>query len=556
MTWAESKKQKDRLSLYPLGGLGEIGLNMMVLECRERIVIIDAGVMFPDSEMLGVDLVIPDPAPLLDQVDKIEGIVLTHGHEDHIGALPFILPMLGHPPVYGSSFTLALVQEKLNEHGVEAELLPVEPGDRVEMGPFGFEFIRVAHSIPEGLALKISTPLGVIVHSGDFKIDHGLEEGEATDLSGLARIGEEEVLLLMADSTNVERPGWTLPEETVSRSFEEIFRRNKGRILVACFASNIRRVKEVVELAGRFGRKVAFTGKSLVTNVRIAKELGLLFIPEGQEVTFAQLKELPKRQICVISTGSQGEPLAALTRIARGEHKQIEVEEGDVVVLSSRFIPGHERAITQVINHLYRLGAEVLYERVAEVHSSGHAYQDELKLMMRLIKPRYYLPVHGEIRHLVRNGRLAVRMGIPEKRVLRIENGDKVVFDGRGAGVAGRVASGRIFVDGKGVGDVGDLVLRDRRHLSSDGVVFVLLVVDHSSGEVISGPEVVTRGFVFEEEQAGLLEEAKELVAQVVAEMKEPDWSEAQDLIRRSLKRHFNRVLERRPMVLPMILPM
>ena len=413
MTWAEPSSKKDKLRLYPLGGLGEIGLNMTVLECRDKIVIIDCGVMFPDSEMLGVDLVIPDPAPLLDRLERIEAVVLTHGHEDHIGALPFILPLIENPPVYGSSFTLALVQEKLNEHRIEADLRPVEAGDRVELGPFGFEFIQVAHSIPEGFALKISTPLGVVVHSGDFKVDYGLPPEEATDLSGLARIGEEEVLLLMADSTNVEREGSTLPEETVSRSFEQIFRENKGRILVACFASNIRRVREVVELAGRFGRKVAFTGKSLVTNVRIARELGLLFIPEDQEVTFTQLKDLPKRQICVISTGSQGEPLAALTRIARGEHKQIEVEEGDVVVLSSRVIPGHERAITQVINNLCRRGADVLYEGMAAVHSSGHAYQDELKLLLRLIKPRYYLPVHGEIRHLIHNGRLAVKMGSP-----------------------------------------------------------------------------------------------------------------------------------------------
>ncbi len=556
MTWAEPSSKKDKLRLYPLGGLGEIGLNMTVLECRDKIVIIDCGVMFPDSDMLGVDLVIPDPAPLLDRLERIEAVVLTHGHEDHIGALPFILPLIENPPVYGSSFTLALVQEKLNEHQIEADLRPVEAGDRVELGPFGFEFIQVAHSIPEGFALKISTPLGVVVHSGDFKVDYGLPPEEATDLSGLARIGEEKVLLLMADSTNVEREGSTLPEETVSRSFEQIFRENKGRILVACFASNIRRVREVVELAGRFGRKVAFTGKSLVTNVRIARELGLLFIPEDQEVTFTQLKDLPKRQICVISTGSQGEPLAALTRIARGEHKQIEVEEGDVVVLSSRVIPGHERAITQVINNLCRRGADVLYEGMAAVHSSGHAYQDELKLLLRLIKPRYYLPVHGEIRHLIHNGRLAVKMGLPEERVLRIENGDVVVFDGRGAGVADRVESGRIIVDGKGVGDVGDVVLRDRRHLSSDGVVFVLLVVDHTSGEIISGPEVVSRGFVFEEEQGGLLEEAKELVSQVMDELKEPDWAEAQNLIRRALRRHFNRALERRPMVLPMILPM
>lgn len=556
MTWAEPRSKRDRLKLYPLGGLGEIGLNMMVLECRDRILIIDAGVMFPEDEMFGVDLVIPDATSLLDQAHKIEAVVITHGHEDHIGALPFLLPSLGGPPVYGSSFSLALIREKLAEHKLSADLNPVRAGERLGLGPFTVRFIQVAHSIPEGFGLEIDTPLGKIVHSGDFKVDHGLGPEEATDLAGFARAGEEEVLLLMADSTNVEREGHTLPEDQVYRSFERIFRECRGRILVACFASNIRRVREVVELAGRFGRKVAFTGKSLLTNVRISRELGLLSLAEDQEVGFNELQGLPPEKICIISTGSQGEPLAALTRIARGEHKQVQVEEGDLVVLSSRFIPGHEKAITRVINNLFRRGAEVLYERLAPIHSSGHAYQEELKLLLNLVKPRYYLPVHGEIRHLVRNGRLAGKLGIPAKRVLRIENGQVVVFDQQGARLEERVESGRVLVDGKGVGDVGEVVIRDRRHLSSEGVVIVLIVADNQTGEIISGPELLSRGFVFEDEREDLLAEAKELVVQALAELEEPDWTEAQERIRRTLRRHFRRSLDRYPMIMSMILPM
>ncbi|MBW1712296.1 MAG: ribonuclease J [Deltaproteobacteria bacterium] len=556
MSWAEPSPKADELKITPLGGLGEIGLNMMVLECRNRLLVIDAGVMFPDEEMLGVDLVIPDASFLSGQADKIEAVVVTHGHEDHIGALPFLLPGLGHPPVYGSAFSLALVQEKLKEHSIEASLRPVEPGQTIELGPFEVEFITVAHSIPEGFGLKIGTPLGTIVHSGDFKVDHSLPLKEATDLNSFAQAGQEGTLLLMADSTNVEREGYTLSEELVSRAIESVFRQTEGKILVASFASNIRRIKQVIDLAARFGRRVAFSGKSLVTNVRIAKQLKLLDIPEGQEATLAEVKNLPPDQVCILSTGSQGEPLAALTRIALGEHKQVQVEEGDVVILSSRFIPGHERAITHVINHLYRRGAEVLYEHVSPIHSSGHAYQDELRLLMSLVKPRYYLPIHGEVRHLVRNAILGQQMGIPRKRVLRIENGDQVVIDRTGLRVSGRVDTGRIFVDGKGVGDVGEVVLRDRRYLSAEGVVFVLVVVDHRSGEVISGPEVVSRGFVFEEEQLDLLEEAKDMVAQVIEDMPEPDWGLAQDEMRRTLRRFFNKTLDRRPMILPMVLPM
>lgn len=555
-TWAEPQAAREEVRIYPLGGLGEIGLNMTALECRGRIVIIDTGIMFPDHWMHGIDLVIPDATFLFENVEKIAAILITHGHEDHIGALPFLLEDLGSPPIYGSSFSLALIQEKLDEHELSADLNPVEPLDRVELDPFAVTFIRVAHSIPEGFGLKIETPLGNIIHSGDYKVDHGLTGDEATDLAAFARAGEEGVLLLMADSTNVERPGSTLSEATVERNIERIFREAKGRILVACFASNVRRVAEVVDAARKFNRRVHFTGRSLETNVRIARELKLIDLPEWLEVTPAELKELSPRQTCIITTGSQGEPRAALTRIATGQHKQIKIGSGDVVILSSRFIPGHERAITRVINHLYRLGAEVLYEHIAKVHSSGHAYQDELKLLINLTRPRYYLPVHGEVRHLVRNGRLAQEMGIPAENVLQIENGDVVSLKKTGAEVVDRIETGRVFVDGKGVGDVGEVVLRDRRRLSNDGVVVVLLVLDRQTGEVISGPEVVSRGFVFEDEQADLLAEAKETVLDIVEGMDEPDWEWARLEIRRGLRRLFNKGLDRRPMILTTILPM
>jgi len=556
MTWAQPSRPPDELKLVALGGLGEIGLNMLVLECRERILVIDAGVMFPEEEMFGVDLVTPDASYLIEQKDKIEALILTHGHEDHIGALPFILPRLDPIPIYGSSFTLALVTEKLREHRIEADLRRVEAGQKLSLGPFEVEFIRVAHSIPEGLALALGTPLGVILHSGDFKVDHALGPGEATDLNRLATYGQKGVLALLADSTNVEREGYTLSEDRVRQTFTQLFRQSSGRILVASFASNIRRIQHVIDLADQFGRRIAFTGKSMVTNVRLARELNLLHLPEGLEVGLGQLKELEPDRICLMSTGSQGEPMSALTRIAWGEHKQVKVEEGDVVVLSSRFIPGHERAITQVINHLYRRGAEVVYEAVSDIHTSGHAQQDELRLLQSLVRPRYYIPIHGEPRHLVRHAHLAEKMGLRKDHILKLENGEVVVFDRAGARRAGRVETGRVFVDGKGVGDVGEVVLRDRRHLSADGVVFVLLVVDHRSGEILSGPEVVSRGFVFEEEQGDILEAAKELVIKVVEELAEPDLTVVQDEIRRALRRHFTKLLDRRPVVLPLVMAM
>ncbi len=556
MTWAQPSRLPDSLKLIPLGGLNEVGLNMLALECRDRVIIIDAGLMFPNEEMLGVDLVVPDCAHLSAQAEKIGAIILTHGHEDHIGALPFVLERLNNPPIYGSAFTLALVAEKLREHGIQADLRPVDASTRLDLPPFAVEFIPVAHSIPQGFGLKIETPLGTVVHTGDFKVDHTLTPTEATDLNRLAACGQQGVLALLSDSTNVEREGYTLSETAVRHTIQEIFQRTTGRIMIASFASNIRRVQQVVDSAAQFGRKVVFAGKSLVTNVRLARELGLISVPAGLEIGLGDLADLPPRQLCVITTGSQGEPLAALTRIALGEHKQIRVEKGDVVVLSSRFIPGHELAISRLINHLYRRGADVLYERVSKIHTSGHGQQEELKLVLSLTRPRYFIPVHGERRHLVRHARLAEEMGVPANRVLQMENGDVAVFDRAGGRISGQVETGRLYVDGKGMGDTADVVLRDRRHLSAEGVVFVLLVVDSRTGEILSGPEVVSRGFVFADEQPDIMATAKDLVSQVVGRQAEPDWTVAQDEIRRVLRRYFSRTLDRQPVILPMIMPM
>ncbi len=556
MTRTESSPRIDELKIIPLGGLGEVGLNMMVLEYAGTILVIDAGVMFPQEDMLGVDLVIPDAGYLAENRDRIAAVIITHGHEDHIGALPFLLPEFDDPPIYGSAFSLALIQAKMDEHRLEVDLRPVEAGQVVKLGPFEVEFIRVTHSIPEGFGLAVTTPAGTIIHSGDFKIDHSLPDDEATDLTGFAKWGRRGVLALLADSTNVHREGNTLSEAKVGQALLDIFRRVDGRILIASFASNIRRVQQVVDAAAQFGRKIAFTGRSLVQNVRLAKELGLLRIPDELEVSIKDVAELPPSKICLMSTGSQGEPMAALTRIALGQHKQVQVGEGDVVVLSSRFIPGHEIAITKVINNLHRRGAEVIYEAVSDIHSSGHAYQEELRLMAKLVRPRYYLPIHGELRHLTRHAKLAEEMGFPKKRIIRAVNGDVVVLDRSQARIDERLPAGRIFVDGKGVGDVGEVVLRDRRHLAEDGVVFVMVVVDSLDGRILFGPEVVSRGFVFEEEFEALLNQAKDMVTQIIEDLAEPDWTVAQDDIRRALRRYFSKVLDRRPVILPMVLPM
>ncbi|WP_328753944.1 ribonuclease J [Geomesophilobacter sediminis] len=551
----------EGLKFLALGGLGEIGLNMSLFEYGDDIIIIDCGLMFPEPYMLGIDMVIPDISYLRERSDRIRGILLTHGHEDHIGALPYILREF-NPPIYGTALTLGLVKEKLKEYDLDTktDLRVVKPRGKVELGEnFEVEFIRVAHSIVDGCALAIRTPEGVVIHTGDFKLDQTPVDGELTDLATFARYGEEGVLALMADSTNVEREGYTLSERLVGDAFEEIFPRCEGRVIVAAFSSNVHRVQQVVWAAEKTGRKILLNGRSMIANVQIARELGYLKIPDGLLIDLKELPRLEKSEICMITTGSQGEPMSSLTRIAMDDHKQIKLEEGDTVILSSRFIPGNEKTIADLMNHLYRRGAEVIHEKVSEVHVSGHASQEELKLLHNLVRPLYFVPVHGEYRHLVKHAQLAQKVGLPKERTILAVNGDVVVFSGLEACIADHVETGRVFVDGKGVGDVGNVVLKDRKHLSEDGMVVVIIGINQGSGEIIYGPDIVSRGFVFEDESQQYLDEAKKVVLDTLALVNPEvmtDWSEVKLEVRRVLRRFFNKTIERRPVILPLILEM
>ncbi|MEW6264344.1 MAG: ribonuclease J [Thermodesulfobacteriota bacterium] len=556
------------VDLIPLGGLGEIGLNMMALECGDTLVVIDAGLMFPEEGMYGVDIVIPDFSYILSQSGRVKAVILTHGHEDHIGALPFLLRHL-NVPVYGTRLTLELLKDRLKEHRpyTEYQLIPVVPRERLDVGPFRFEFIQVSHSIVDGVGLGIETPAGLMIHTGDFKIEQSPNLGDRFDLNKFAEYGERGVLLLMSDSTNVERPGYTMSEMKIGQAFREIFRGCRGRIIVACFASSLVRIQQVVDVAADFGRRVAFDGRSMVVNVGIARQFGYLNLPPEMEVSLAGIQTLPDDRVVLVTTGSQGEPMSALTRMAYGDHKHIQIRKGDTVILSSRFIPGHERAITGIINNLYRRGAHVIYETVSEVHVSGHAYQEELKLMINITRPRFFLPIHGEYRHLIKHAELAQEIGVPEENVILAEDGDRLRFDASGGRKIERVESGRVMVDGKGVGDVGQVVLRDRKHLAEDGLVIVLVVLDEQSGEILSGPDVISKGFVFEDDQSSLLEDAKCLILEVFDRLAEErlqngelpleqalDLAALKSEVYTALKRFFYRVLKRRPVIIPQII--
>ena len=548
-----------------MGGLGEIGMNMMAVECGDTIVVVDSGMMFPDEGMFGVDMVIPDFSYLAENADRVAGILLTHGHEDHIGALPFLLRQV-QAPVYGTRLTLALVQSRLKEHKLhfEPELVEIRPRDRLDLGPFSVEFIRVCHSILDGVGLAIETPAGVIVHTGDFKIEQSPVSNERFDLNRFAEYGELGVLALLSDSTNVERPGYTMSEKRIGETFRDIFRSCKGRIIVSCFASSLVRIQQVLDVAEEFGRRVAFDGRSMLENVRIAKELGYVRISDDQEMPLNSFGSLPDDQVVLITTGSQGEPMSALTRIAVGDHKRIQLKRGDTVILSSRFIPGNERAITRIINHLYKRGAQVIYETVSDVHVSGHAYQEELKMMINLVQPSYFIPVHGEYRHLIKHAELARSVGIPKENTIFAENGNRIRLTPDGVEIVGDVETGRVLVDGKGVGDVGQVVLRDRGRLAEHGMVIPLVVIDDTTGEILSGPDIISKGFVFEDTNEYLLEDAKCLILEVfdrLIEERDPDRglplleaSELQAEIHTELKRFFYRVMGRRPVIIPEII--
>jgi ribonuclease J len=550
--------EENTLRIIPLGGLGEIGLNMMLFEYGDTIMVVDAGIMFPEDYMLGVDIVIPDITYLKGKKDKVKGIILTHGHEDHIGAIPYVLPEI-NAPIYGTPFTLGLLEYKLREHKLldRASLNRIAPRERIDIGPFNVEFVRVSHSVVDGVGLGIRTPVGLVVHSGDFKISQIPIQGEITDIARFAAFGEEGVLALMSDSTNVEKEGYTISEKEIGGTLEDIFRECPGRIIVAMFASNVIRAQQVVNIAQMFGRKVAFNGRSMLASVAIAKNLGYLHVPESQEITIGNVKNTPDEEVLIVTTGSQGEPMSALNRMASGSHKQIKIKPGDTVILSSKFIPGNEKAIAHIINHLYKKGAEVIYEKVSAIHVSGHAFQEELKLMINLTKPRYFIPIHGEYRHLIRHAHLAQQVGIPEENTFLAENGGTIIFDKSRGWLGESIDTGRVLVDGKGVGDIGTSVLRERRDLSEDGLVIVAMAIDEETGIVVQGPDIISRGFVFEDRSRDILEDAKCIVLEIIEEHTREgsdDWEGTKTKIVKALRHYFFFVIERRPVIIPIIL--
>jgi len=546
------------LSIIPLGGIGEIGMNSTVLECGDDIIVIDAGLMFPDPEMLGVDIVIPDFIYLYENRHKVRAIVLTHAHEDHIGALPFLLREL-NVPVYGTRLTLGFVKDKLKEHGLDDKvtLITVRPREVVEIGCFRVEFIRVTHSIVDGVGLGITTPAGCVVHTGDFKIDPTPVDNEVMDLGTFSGYGDRGTLALLSDSTNALQGGYTFSEKEVRRGLEEIFQKAKGRIVVATFASNIHRVQQIIDVAVMHGRKVILNGRSMIANALIALDLGYLKMPPDTWLKIDALKNLPDDQVVLITTGSQGEPMSALTLMAANEHKHFQIRKGDTIVLSSKMIPGNERAITRIINHLFKHGAEVFYEKVSEVHVSGHASKEELKLLLNLVRPKFFIPVHGEYRHLVHHAKLAQKVNIPEENIFILEDGEVMEFSAGSARRAGRVPAGRVLIDGKVPGGVDTVVLRDRMKLAHDGVVIVILAIEQATGRVVSGPDIVSRGFLFEDASQELLAEVKDVVMDTLRVMipeAKGDWSLVSARVRSALKKFINKRLERRPMILPVIM--
>src|SRR5262245_15743557 len=550
---------RDRmLEIVPLGGLGEFGMNMLALSWGETTLVVDAGVMFPDPELLGVDRIIPD-LTYLQQKGRVSALILTHGHEDHIGGVAHVAPLVDGP-VYGTPLTLALVEPKLVEHGIErTALVPVRPKDRVTVGPFAVEFIRVTHSMPDCVALAIHTPAGIIVHTGDFKIDQTPIDGEHFDVHRFAQLAGQGVLALFADSTNIDRRGFTGSELEVVEAFEEIFTSARGKLIVAAFASSIYRMQILVDLAAQFDRKVAFVGRGMIQNSEIAIRLGHLRIPAGMQIRDSDVPTYPAQDVLCLSTGSQGEPASALSRIAIDDHRHVKVGEDDTVVFSARAIPGNEKAIGRVINHLGRRGADVIHEGIKHVHVSGHGSEEELKLMLSLVRPRYFVPVHGEYRQLSQHARVAKRVfagADPRPEILLAENGDVIVFDEAGGRIAGKAPVGRILIDDTRTGEVGDEVLRDRRHLAEDGLVVPVVAINKQTGALEGVPDIITRGFVMEDSQA-LLADGARLLGEVVTQAsveERTDQGLIKEKLRLELRRFFRKRSGRRPFVLPVIM--
>jgi ribonuclease J len=548
---------ENTLSVIPLGGVEEIGLNMTILEYNEDILVVDAGLMFPEEDTLGVDFIIPDFSYLINNKGKVKAVILTHGHEDHTGALPFLLKEID-APVYGTPLTLGLVREKLHEHNLDAvELIPVMPRDAIRVGNFSVEFVRVTHSIVDGVGLGITTPVGLVVHTGDFKLDPTPVDGQLMDFLKFSEYGERGTLLLLSDSTNAEKGGFTFSEKEVRRAFENIFSKTQGRIIIATFASNIHRIQQAIDVAVKYGRKVILSGKSIVSNAQIALNLGYLQIPQSTWLKLEDLKNLQDHEVVILTTGSQGEPMSVLSRIATDDHKIIKIKEGDTVILSAKMIPGNERSIGKIINHLFRRGANVIYEKVSEVHVSGHASKEELKLMLNIVKPKYFMPVHGEYRHLVYHSMLAKKTDIPGENIFILRNGDILEIDDNGARRNGSVNSGRIFIDGKGMGDVEEMVLRDRLRLAHDGIVIILLAIEKLTGSIITGPDIISRGFIFEDASQEVINNVKELLTETIGGLEREVVSDSSLLkakLRSTLKKYLRNTMDRRPMIMPVII--
>ncbi len=551
-------KNKQKLKVIPLGGLQEIGKNITVFEYGDDIIVVDCGLTFPEDDMLGIDLVIPDISYLTKNRERIRGVILTHGHEDHIGAMPYFLKEI-NVPVYGTKLTLGLLKYKLEEHRLlsTTEMIDVEPGRSVQLGAFKVEFIRTNHSIADSVALALHTPVGIVVHTSDFKIDYTPIEGKATDLARLSDLGKRGVLLLMCDSTNAERPGYTMSERTVGETFEEIFMDAKSRIIVASFASNVHRIQQVIDAACKFNRKVTVVGRSMVNVVNVAMELGYLNVPEGTMIDVALIDKYPADKMVIVTTGSQGEPMSALSRMAVNEHKKVEIEPGDLIIISASPIPGNEKSIFKVINELFKKGADVIYESLADVHVSGHACQEELKLIHNLVKPKFFMPVHGEYRHLKQHANLAARMGMRTENIFVMEIGRVLELSSDSAKVNGSVSSGRILVDGLGVGDVGSIVLRDRKLLSQDGLIVVVITTEKESGQIIAGPDIISRGFVYVRESEDLIDNAREIIKKTLTKLegrKGNDWSAKKGIIKDDLREYLYGKTKRKPMILPIIM--
>ena len=550
--------ETNKLALIPLGGLGEIGKNMMAVLCNREIMVIDAGMMFPEDDMLGIDIVIPDFTYLIENKELVKGIVLTHGHEDHIGALPYVLKEV-NVPVYGTKLTLGLVKDKLKENEVSnAKLVTIRPRDSIKLGSaFRVEFFRVSHSIPDAVGLAVHTPVGTILHTGDFKLDQTPVDGQVTDFARIAELGKKGVLVMLSDSTNVERPGYTFSERAVGDAFDEIFRNAESRIIVATFASNVHRIQQVINSAAKFGRKVAIVGRSMVNVANIAKEIGYLTVPDNIMIDIEEIGNYPHDRLTILTTGSQGEPMSALTRMAMSDHRKVEIVPGDTVVISAYPIPGNEKLVAKTINQLFQQGADVIYESINGIHVSGHASQEELKMMINLVKPKFFMPVHGEYRHLVKHANLASLLGIPHDHVFVSENGQVLEFTAKSGAVAGSVTAGRILVDGLGVGDVGNIVLRDRKQLSQDGILIIVVTINKEANLVVAGPDIVSRGFVYVRESEELMEEAKEKVKVVLDkcfEKKITDWSTIKSQVRDVLSKFLYDKTRRRPMIIPIIM--